>query len=320
MRFPGRFAEQFLAGMLDKVSLSFLVDDLTIRQGGVAANIAFGLASLGLRPILVGSVGADYAARRAELERLGVDCRLRVSDEQLTARFVCTTDADQCQIASFSPGAMREASRINLLEVLGPEPPDLVLIGADDPAAMQAHAAACRRAGWRFVADPSQQIALMSGAELLSFIRGADLLMTNEYELELLCAKIGLGAGELRTLVGARITTLGANGVQIEGPGIGLVTVPAARVDRHVDPTGLGDAFRAGMVAMMARGLPMDQAAAVGCQLAACVLESSGGQDYDIDPAAFTARLELSYGQDLAGRVRSGLSWPAATLDDLRTT
>src|SRR5215475_5379722 len=169
MHFPGRFAEQLLADQLHKVSLSFLVDDLVVRRGGIAANIAFGMAQLGLRPALVGAVGADFDLDyRSWLDRHGVDtASVHVSETAHTARFVCTTDLDMCQIASFYAGAMSEARNIELLPVaqrLGGL--DLVIISPNDPLAMLRHTQECRERGYAFVADPSQQIARMSGEEI----------------------------------------------------------------------------------------------------------------------------------------------------------
>jgi adenosine kinase len=141
MHFPGKFADQLIADQLHKVSLSFLVDDLVVRRGGVAPNIAFGMAKLGLRPILVGAVGADFADYRSWLERHGVDCdSVHISDVAHTARFVCTTDDDLNQIASFYAGAMSEARNIELAPVNERAGGlDLVLVGANDPAAMIRH-------------------------------------------------------------------------------------------------------------------------------------------------------------------------------------
>ena len=146
MTFPGKFSDSLVADKLDKISLSFLVDDLDVRRGGVAANIAFGMAVLGLNPVLVGSVGQDFADYRSWLARHGVDTHsVKVSDVRHTARFVCTTDSEQCQIASFYPGAMTEAREIEL----GPISDrvgglDLVLVGANDPEAMNRHTDECR--------------------------------------------------------------------------------------------------------------------------------------------------------------------------------
>src|SRR6266516_2281630 len=177
MHFPGRFAEQLLPEALHKVSLSFLVDELVVRRGGVAANIAFGMAQLGLAPVLVGAVGEDFADYRGWLERHGVDCEsVHVSEVAHTARFVCTTDEEMCQIASFYAGAMAEARNIELRPVadrLGGL--DLVLVGANDPAAMLRHSEECRQRGYRFAADPSQQLARMSGADVRGLIEGAEI-------------------------------------------------------------------------------------------------------------------------------------------------
>ncbi|MBA3488691.1 MAG: carbohydrate kinase family protein, partial [Longispora sp.] len=215
MHFPGRFAAQLLADKLDKLSLSFLVDDLVVRRGGVAANIAFGMGQLGLTPILVGAVGSDFDDYRSWLQRHGVDCEsVHVSRIAHTARFVCTTDDDMCQIASFYAGAMAEAREIELGPVsdrLGGL--DLVLVGANDPEAMMRHSDECRQRGIPFAADPSQQLARMSGEDSVRLIEGAKLLFTNEYEKSLLESKTGLSEADILQCVDIRVTTLGKEGV-----------------------------------------------------------------------------------------------------------
>ncbi|MGC4757237.1 carbohydrate kinase family protein [Micromonospora trifolii] len=306
MRFPGRFAEQLIAGSLDTVSLSFLVDDLVVRRGGVAANIAFGLAQLGHRPVLLGAVGGDFGDYRSWLERHGVDCsEVQVSSVAHTARFICTTDTDLCQIASFYPGAMGEPDRISLDGVaaraggLG-----LVILAAENPDTMLARAAACRRLGLPFAADPSQQLARMPSADIEAMINGARYLLTNEYEAALLESKTGLSEDDILRRVGVRVVTLGANGVRITGQD-GDFLVPAAQVGAIVDPTGVGDGFRAGFFAALAAELPIERAAQVGCVLAAHVLEVEGPQEYTIDADAFERRLAESYGSDVAVDVRA---------------
>ncbi|MGA5299716.1 carbohydrate kinase family protein [Nucisporomicrobium flavum] len=311
MRFPGRFADQFVAEALDRVSLSFLVDDLTVRRGGVAANIAYGLAQLGTTATLVGAVGHDFADYRSWLERNGVDCTaLYVSTRAHTARFVCTTDDDMCQIASFYPGAMAEAGGIDLGALFAGSAPDLVLVGADEPAAMLRHADACRRHGVPMAADPSQQLARMSGEDVLRFIDGAAYLLTNEYEHHLLEARTGLDADALLDRVGRHVTTLGADGVRIRERGRPDVHVPAAPCETIAEPTGVGDAFRAGFFAALARRLPLVTAAQVGCQLAVEVLRVSGPQEYALDWERFAADLSRSYGAPAAAQVRR--AWTAA--------
>jgi adenosine kinase len=305
MHFPGRFSEQLLPDHLHKVSLSFLVDDLVVRRGGIAANIAFGMAQLGLSPALVGAVGEDFADYRAWLERHGVDCgSVHTSEIAHTARFVCTTDEDLNQVASFYAGAMAEARNIELAPLanrLGGL--DLVLISPNDPAAMVRHTQECRDRGYAFAADPSQQLARMSGEEVRGLIDGAAYLLTNDYEKDLLEAKTGLSGDEVLDRVGIRITTLGKNGVEITGREIEPVRVPAVRDVSPADPTGVGDGFRAGFFAARSWGLELERCAQVGSLLAALVLETVGTQEYQVYPGEFLKRLAASYGYEAAEQV-----------------
>jgi adenosine kinase len=309
MHFPGRFADQLIADQLDKVSLSFLVDDLVVRRGGVAANIAFGMGQLGLSPTLVGAVGADFADYRSWLERHGVDCgSVHVSEVAHTARFVCTTDEDLCQVASFYAGAMSEARNIELAPVadrLGGI--DLVLVGANDPAAMLRHSQECRELGYRFAADPSQQLARMPGEDVLQLIDGAEFLLTNEYEKSLLEQKSGLTDAQVLDRVKIRVTTLGKNGVEITGRDMERIHVPVAREIHAYDPTGVGDGFRAGFFAALSWGLGLERAAQVGALLATLVLETVGTQEYEVRSDMFVKRLAESYGDDAANEVRPHL-------------
>jgi adenosine kinase len=194
MTFPGNFVDSLVAEKLDKVSLSFLVDELEVRRGGVAPNIAFGMGCLGLKPVLVGAVGPDFADYESWLARHGVDISaVHVSETAHTARFICTTDAEQNQIATFYAGAMSEARNIELKPIIDAAgPADVVLIGANDPLAMQRHTDECRFRGYPFAADPSQQLARMSGEEVKPLIEGAQYLFTNEYESALIEQKTGL--------------------------------------------------------------------------------------------------------------------------------
>ncbi|MCW2502812.1 MAG: ribokinaselike protein [Actinomycetia bacterium] len=305
MHFPGRFADQLLPDQLDRVSLSFLVDELVVRRGGVAANIAFGMGSLGLRPILVGAVGADFADYRSWLQRHNVDCdSVYVSEVAHTARFVCTTDEDMCQIASFYAGAMSEARNIELGPVasrLGGV--DLVLVGANDPEAMVRHTQECRERGIPFAADPSQQLARMSGEQVRQLIDGASYLLTNDYESSLLQSKTGYSAADVLDRVAVRVTTLGSKGAEITAKGSAPIHVPcAAELARH-DPTGVGDGFRAGFFAGISWGLSLERAAQVGSLVAAYVIETVGTQEYVILPEEFIKRFEDAYGDS------SGLSF-----------
>jgi adenosine kinase len=311
MHFPGRFSEQLLAEALHKVSLSFLVDDLVVRRGGIGANIAFGMAQLGLRPALVGAVGPDFDIDyRAWLERHGVDCEsVHVSEVAHTARFVCTTDLDMCQIASFYAGAMSEARNIELLPVadrLGGL--DLVIISPNDPSAMMRHTQECREREYPFVADPSQQLARMSGEEVRSLIDGAAYLITNDYEKELLESKTGLSDADVLDRVGIRITTLGKQGVRITGREIDPVRVAVVPETEACDPTGVGDGFRSGFFAARSWGLPLQRSAEVGSLLATMVLETVGTQEYEARADIFMKRLTEAYGDDTAADIRPYLA------------
>jgi adenosine kinase len=309
MHFPGRFADQLIADQLHKVSLSFLVDDLVVRRGGVASNIAFGMGQLGLHPILVGAVGDDFADYRSWLERHGVDCgSVHVSTVAHTARFVCTTDDDLNQIASFYAGAMAEARNIELAPVAARVGAlDLVLISANDPAAMIRHSTECRQRGYAFAADPSQQLARMDGSDVLTLIRGAEFLLTNEYERSLLEQKAGLTGGQVLDEVKVRVTTLGKDGVEITGHGIERIHVPVARDVIPDDPTGVGDGFRAGFFSGISWGLGLERAAQVGSLVAALVLETVGPQEYEIKGDFFTKRLADSYGDEVAAEIHPHL-------------
>jgi adenosine kinase len=308
MHFPGKFSEQLLADQLHHVSLSFLVDDLVIRRGGVAPNICYGMAQLGGSPVLVGAVGEDFADYRGWLERNGVDCSyLLVSPVRHTARFVCTTDDELCQIGSFYTGAMSEARNIELAPAWTGVGADLVVISADDPAAMVRHSVECRDRGFRFVADPSQQIARMDGADLAQLVEGAELLFTNEYEKSLLQSKTGLSEAQIMDRVGVRVTTLGSRGVEIAGRGLERVHVPAARERAKADPTGVGDGFRAGFLSGRAWGLSWQRSAEVGSMLATLVLETIGTQEYQVKAAEFADRLAESYGDACAAEVLAHL-------------
>lgn len=312
MSFPGRFADSLVADKLDKVSLSFLVEELQVRRGGVAPNIAFGMGCLGLNPVLVGAVGPDFADYESWLQRHGVDTRgVHVSDTHHTARFICTTDSEQNQIASFYPGAMSEARNIELhpvVEAVGEA--DVVLIGANDPGAMLRHSEECRFRGYPFAADPSQQLARMEGPEIMPLIEGATYLFTNEYESALIEQKTGRSAADIAAMVEIRVTTLGADGARIERRGEAPVTISVPPEERRADPTGVGDAFRAGYLSGQRWGLLDERSAQIGALLATYVIETIGTQEYQLAQAHFLERLARTYGDAAAAEVEPHLNCP----------
>ncbi|WP_369797491.1 carbohydrate kinase family protein [Nocardia sp. CNY236] len=305
MRFPGRFADVLLADQLDHVSLSFLVDDLQVRRGGVGGNISYAMGLLDQAPLLIGAVGADFADYRAWLESHGVDCSaVLVSESAHTARFVCTTDDDMAQIASFYPGAMVEARDISICELTETHPFDLVLIGANDPEAMLRHTAECRELGIPFAADPSQQLVRLDGDQCVQLIEGAAYLFTNKYEWALLLQKTGLSEEEIAQKVGVRVTTLGADGVQIVDADGTEVTVGVVPETQKVEPTGVGDAFRAGFLTGHTGGLSLTRSAQLGSLIAVLVLETTGTQEWTLNKEAALQRLTEAYGPEAAAEVK----------------
>ena len=310
MTFPGRFVEQFIPEKMDRVSLSFLVDALEIRRGGVAANIAFGLGVLGLSPLLIGAVGEDFAPYRDWLTGHGVDCGgVRELTTQHTARFVCTTDVDGNQIASFYPGAMSEDAGIELAPLAAQAGGlDLVLIGASDPGGMLSHTQECKDLGIPFAADLSQQLPRLDAGDVRALVDGAAYLFCNEYEEALIERKSSWSGPEILARVGVRVTTLGPAGAKIERTGADTVFVAAVPEVRKVDPTGTGDAFRSGFLAAVAWGLPLERAAQLGNMLAVHVLETVGTQEYELKPGALAERLGAMYGEDAAAEIAAHYS------------
>lgn len=305
LTFQGRFVEQLLPDQLAALSVVFLASDLQVRRGGTGANIAFGMGVLGARPLLVGSVGADAADYLSWLADHGVDTSgVRTSTGLASPRFTCTTDLDQNQIGTFYPGAMVEAADIELAP-LGPV--DLVVVAPNDPGAMRRHTDECRASGTPFAADPSQTLTFLDGDAIRQLVEGATWLFTNEYEAGLIREKTGWSDEQVLELVGTRVTTHGAAGIVISRAGepeLRVKVVPAREV---AEPTGVGDAFRAGFLTATGRGLGLERSAQVGALLATCVVETVGTQEYTYSGKAFGSRFAQSYGEDAAAEVRPHL-------------
>ena len=309
MTFPGRFKDQFLEEQMHKVSLSFLVDELVVHRGGVGANICYGMAQLGQPSLLVGSVGTDFAEYGGALMAAGVDIsHVRVCENVHTARFTCTTDQEANQIASFYTGAMAQARELDLGAIHAAAGGiDLVLIGADDPDGMLKHTELAKQHGIAVAADPSQQMARMDGADIRRLIDGAAYLFSNEYEAGLMVQKTGWSHEEILQRVGVRITTHGGDGVVIENADGILAKVAAVPAPGLVDPTGGGDAFRAGYLTGRAAGHDHEASAHLGCTLATTVLETVGTQEYTLDHPTFLGRLSSAYGSGAAAIAAAAL-------------
>jgi adenosine kinase len=309
MMFSGKFTDTLIAEKLDKVSLSFLVGDLEIRRGGVAGNISFGLGCLGLNPLLVGSVGPDFAEYRGWLEAHGVDTSgVRTSPSKHTARFVATNDTDGNQIASFYPGAMSEDGEIDIASIAAGNDVDLVLVGAGDPAAMQRFTTDCRAAGIPFAADFSQQVAFLDGDSMRTLIHGAAYLFCNEYEEAVIESKTGWSSADILDRVATRIITLGSAGARVERSGEPPVIVGPVPDAKLVEPTGAGDAFRCGFLAATAWGLSTERAIQLGNLMAVHVLETVGPQEYELKPGPLADRAATAYGDQAATELSTCLA------------
>jgi adenosine kinase len=302
MSFPGKIADSIVVDSLEKISLSFLVNNLEVRRGGTGANISFGMGVLGGSPVLIGAVGEDFTDYNSWLTRHGVDTsELYISQTQLTARFTVTTDEAHNQIASFYPGAMSEARNIELGPIFERRNGfDLVLIAPDDPEAMLRHTEECRQNKVPFAADISQTLASLDGESIRNLLVGAKYSFLNEYEMALAMKKTGWSATDFLNNVEICITTLGSKGARIESHLFPTISVGVAKERSKVDPTGIGDAFRAGFLSALGWGLDLKECAEVGSMVATYCLETQGGQEYRFSREQFMERFAESYGANSA--------------------
>ncbi len=302
MRFPGHFVEHLIPDRLKRLSVSFLVDDMRRVPGGCGPNIAYGLALLGERPLLLASAGTDAASYRDALAAAGVDVSgLVLHSDVFTASFFVSTDRDQNQLASFYTGAMARARDLSIADT-GDTAASLVIVSPNDPAAMERYTQECRRLSIPFLYDPSQQVARLSGEELLAGIQGAAMLIVNDYELGIVSQKTGLSRDALEELVPALVSTHGADGstISVSGSrGRQRYAIPAARLEvEALDPTGVGDAFRAGLICGMRLGLSWEVAGKMGSVAAVFGLEAVGPQPPAYSIRDFISRYERSFGPE----------------------
>jgi adenosine kinase len=293
MSFPGKFTEHFLPEHMQRVSLSFLVDSMDKRRGGCAPNIAYTLALLGERPTIMATAGEDFTEYREWLEAAGVDTsEVRQVDGKFCASFFCSTDSANNQIASFYTGAMADAGQLSFRSVGDCR---LAIIAPNDPGAMIQYAQECRTLKIPYIFDPGQQCARMSGGELADGARGATVVIVNDYELELLKQKTGMSESDVIAQSEALIVTRGEHGSSVL-TARGRTDVAAVKPYRIVDPTGVGDAFRGGLMKGIALGLPYAAAARVGSVAATYALEHLGGLSHAYSWDEFIARYEEHFG------------------------
>ena len=293
MTFPGRFKEHIIPNKLEAISLSFLVDSLVRRRGGIAPNIAYNLALLGGKPKVFATVGTDFEEYRQWLEAQGVDTTYaKVIDGELTGSFFATTDQENAQMASFYPGAMARAGELSLRELK--QRPDLVVISPTDPLAMDKYIAECKELGFSYLYDPSQQIVRVNGETLRNGIEGALALFVNEYEFELVRKMTNMSQQEILAHVEFMVVTLGEKGAMVYF-GDQVLEVAPVKANQIVDPTGAGDAFRGGFLTGYSHGWDFKVCAQMGALSATYCLESDGpqGQGYQIED--YVARYREHY-------------------------
>jgi len=279
MSFPGHFQEHILADKLETISLSFLVDKMLKRRGGIGPNIGYTMALLGGDPILFSTVGQDFDEYRSWLEEKGVDTSgVRVIEDDFTASFFATTDRDNCQIASFYPGAMSRAAEVKLTAWKG-EKLDLIVISPTDPAAMNQYIDEAAELNIPYLYDPSQQTVRLSGEELRKGVEGAYALFVNHYEFCLIEKHAELSIDDIQKLVKILVITKGNQGslIYFEGTEVEIPIVPPEKI---TDPTGVGDAFRGGFLTGMSYDLNLELCGKIGALAAAYCLETDGPQSH----------------------------------------
>jgi adenosine kinase len=315
MSFPGSFTDHILPDKLDILSVSFLVDSLRREPGGCAANIAYTLAMLGERPACMATVGRDFEADAERLTRSGVDMSLiHVVDDAMTSSFFVSTDEHNRQIASFYVGAMGAADRLSF-HAIDRSGIEAVIISPNAPAAMEKYVRECRELGLPYIYDPSQQIVRLTPEALVDGIHGSRILIANEYEFELIKDKTGLTVDDVLAQAGTLIITSGENGSVIYADGQSHA-IPVAPPLRDVDPTGVGDAYRAGVLFGMLNGLSWPVAGRVGAMAATFVLESVGTQSHAFRASEFLDRYRTAFGETPHELV-DALALGGATLDPI---
>jgi adenosine kinase len=289
MSFPGHFKEHILPEKLDSISLSFLVDSMVKQPGGVAPNISYTLALLGLIPRIMATVGEDFEEYRRQLEHDGIDTSaIKVIPDVFTASFFCNTDRENAQIASFYPGAMAFAGQLSFRNLEG-DVPDLVLISPNAPEAMVKYASECQELEIPYLYDPSQQIPRLTGSDLRNGVEGALALFVNDYEFSLIQKATGMSEDNILASSKFTVVTRGHDGATIYVQD-GQIHIPVVPPRTIVDPTGVGDAFRGGFLAGYSHGLDWVTCGQMGALAATYCLEQQGPQNHSFTKDEFIHR------------------------------
>jgi adenosine kinase len=295
MVFPDRFQNHILPDKLHILSVSFHVPEMREFFGGCAGNIAYGLRLLGGDPLIFAAAGRDFGAYGAWLDANGIRRDgIRIFEDAHTAQCFITTDLDDNQIVAFHPGAMERARELRIEDVT--DAASLAIVGPDDNAAMRRHAAALKQRGIPTVIDPGQQLINFDPDALLTFLEGARAFVVNDYEWAVTLERTGIGEAELARRADAIVVTRGGQGSTIFEEGR-RIDVPAVSAERVVDPTGCGDAYRAGLLYGLDAGLPLERAARIGSLMGCLAVEERGTQSVRIDRAGLEARYAKAFGE-----------------------
>ena len=294
--FHGRFAQQILAEQLHILNVSFLVPTLRREYGGCAGNIAYTLRGLGGEPVIMAALGSDGGDYLARLERWGVDRSLvRDDPDTYTAQAIIITDDDNNQITAFHPGAMQQAHQNRISDASGI---GIGIVAPDGRDAMLEHARDFAAAGIPFIFDPGQGLPMFGGEDLKRFIYQASWVVVNDYEWNLLSERTGYTAADVARRVEALIVTRGADGSEIHTTA-GRIDIPVVRARQVVDPTGCGDAYRAGLIHGLVRGYDWAHTGRIASLIGAIKIESRGPQNHRFTPGEFAARFQAEFGQTL---------------------
>lgn len=297
MVYQGRFRDVILPEKIHMLNVAFHVPELRKSFGGTAANIAFNLRLLGEDPIILATVGNDFAAYAAWLDRHAIRRDwVRVLEDEATAGCYIITDLDDNQITGFHPGAMDRAHEAKLADV-GPSF-DLGIVSPNGKQAMIEHARGLKASGVTTVIDPGQGLPLLEGEELVEMMDGASVYIVNDYEWSLTLERSRQSEAEVAGRVGAVVVTRGEQGSTLIRGG-DRQEIPAVRSERVVDPTGCGDAYRAGFLYGLRRGLPLETCARLGSLMGSLMVEKEGTQSLTLDQGEFRARFEREFGVSL---------------------
>ena len=290
MDFPGKFSDHILPGKIHVLNVSFTVSSMVEKLGGTAGNIAYALSLLGEKPIILATVGRDYQRYFEWLEKKHIACEtIKVIEEETTAGAYITTDQADNQITGFNPGAMRYPSAFSFDQTNPKE--SIAIIAAGNLEDMMTYSLTCKSRGITYIFDPGQSLPMWHQQDLIHCIKGATILISNDYELELIMASTGLDRLELLQHTKAIVTTLGEMGSQVITPDA-EIAIPAVRPKKVADPTGAGDAYRAGLIEGLVQGKDLKQCATMGSVCASFAVECYGTQEYHFTPEEFKERLD----------------------------